>query len=78
MSHPEVERAATMDEVFVNGVAVRLCRGSTVADLVAERGLVGRRFAVEVNGAIVPRSLHPSRVLETGDRAEIVVAVGGG
>jgi sulfur carrier protein len=78
MSHPEVDLPATMDEIVVNGEAVRLRHGYTVADLVAERGLVGKRFAVELNGAIVPRSRHPVTVLEAGHRVEIVVAVGGG
>jgi sulfur carrier protein len=38
----------------------------------------GTKIAVERNGAIVPRGLHPSTVVEDGDRLEIIVAVGGG
>ena len=50
----------------------------TVADLLAARGLAGKRVAVERNGTIVPRSLHAQTTLADGDRLEIVVAVGGG
>ena len=38
----------------------------------------GRKVAVEVNGAIVPRSLHAEHALKDGDRIEIVHALGGG
>lgn len=51
---------------------------ATVADLVRELGLEGKRIAVERNGAIVPRSRHAETPLADGDRLEIVGAVGGG
>ena len=51
---------------------------SSVAALVAELGLAGKRIAVERNGDIVPRGLHATTALADGDRLEIVVAVGGG
>ena len=65
--------------VTVNG-AQHPCRTGTltVADLVAELSLAGKRVAVERNGEIVPKSLHPQVPLADGDRLEIVVAVGGG
>ena len=50
----------------------------TVKDLLAARQLLGKRVAVERNGEIVPRSQHATTALESGDRLEIVVAVGGG
>ena len=50
----------------------------TVTDLLAARQLLGKRVAVERNGEIVPRSQHATTALESGDRLEIVVAVGGG
>src|SRR5688572_15115407 len=50
----------------------------TVADLVREVGLAGRRIAVEMNGEVVPRAEHGSRRLSEGDRVEIVAFVGGG
>ncbi|MEO8188162.1 MAG: sulfur carrier protein ThiS, partial [Burkholderiaceae bacterium] len=38
----------------------------------------GKRVAVERNGEIVPKSQHDSTKLTSGDRLEIVIAVGGG
>ena len=50
----------------------------TVAALVAELGLAGKRLAVEVNCDIVPRGEHAGRMLRDGDRVEIIHAIGGG
>ncbi|MBU0788884.1 MAG: sulfur carrier protein ThiS [Pseudomonadota bacterium] len=50
----------------------------TVAALIDELALVGRRIAVSVNGAVVPRSTWPAQALAPGDQVEIVHAVGGG
>jgi sulfur carrier protein len=65
-------------EIFVNGQARQVPAELTVAALVADLDLAGRRIAVERNGEIVPRSLHAATALASGDRLEIVVAVGGG
>ncbi|HQY29072.1 MAG TPA: sulfur carrier protein ThiS [Burkholderiaceae bacterium] len=67
-----------MHTIVVNGESRPLPSPGTVAGLLAELGLAGRRIAVERNGEIVPRSRHDSEPLEPGDRVEIVVAVGGG
>jgi len=64
--------------VVVNGEALNLASGLSVAALLERRGLAGKRVAVERNGEIVPRGLHAQTVLAEGDRIEIVVAVGGG
>ena len=50
----------------------------TVADLVRELCLEGKRIAVERNGAIVPRSRYAETSVAPGDKLEIVGAVGGG
>ena len=50
----------------------------TVADLVRELCLEGKRIAVERNGEIVPRSLYAETAVAPGDKLEIVGAVGGG
>jgi sulfur carrier protein len=50
----------------------------TVADLVRELCLEGKRIAVEQNGAIVPRSRYAETPIAPGDALEIVAAVGGG
>ena len=65
-------------EITVNGEAVQLQAGSTVAALVAARGLRPEQVAVEVNREIVPRASHAEHPLASGDRIEIVTMVGGG
>jgi sulfur carrier protein len=50
----------------------------TIADLVRELCLEGKRIAVERNGAIVPRSRYAETPIAPGDALEIVAAVGGG
>ena len=65
-------------QIHVNGKPVALAQPLTVAALLLQSGHAGKRVAVEINGEVVPRSLHASTELRTGDRVEIVVAVGGG
>lgn len=50
----------------------------TVAQLVARMGLEGKRIAIEHNGEIVPRTAFADTPLSSGDKLEIVGAVGGG
>ena len=64
--------------VTVNGEARALAGPVSVAGLLDQMGLTGKRLAVERNGEIVPKSLHGETALAEGDRLEIVVAVGGG
>ena len=73
MNAPEL-----MATISVNGVARALPRDGSIADLVRELTLEGKRIAVEVNGAIVPHSRYADTRLVAGDRVEIVGAVGGG
>ncbi|MGO1499763.1 MAG: sulfur carrier protein ThiS [Marinobacter sp.] len=65
-------------QVQVNGEALALPAGATVAALVEKMALTGKRLAVEINEDIVPRSQHPTVTLNDGDRIEIVHAIGGG
>jgi sulfur carrier protein len=50
----------------------------TVAQLIEQLRLAGKRIALERNGEIVPRGRFAEQTLLDGDRLEIVVAVGGG
>lgn len=50
----------------------------TVAGLVQRLGLMGKRLAIERNGEIVPRGSYENITLASGDKLEIVGAVGGG
>jgi sulfur carrier protein len=63
----------------VNGTSRKFDRPlRTVADLVRELSLEGKRIAVERNGAIVPRSRYADTPVAEDDTLEIVGAVGGG
>ena len=64
--------------LLINGEALDIPAPLSVAALLETRGLAGKRVAVERNGESVPRSRHADTFLESGDRMEIVVAVGGG
>lgn len=65
-------------QVQVNGETMALPEGATVAALIEKMALTGRRLAVEVNEDIVPRSQHVEFTLNSGDRIEVVHAIGGG
>lgn len=73
-----IARSKLMLEIVVNGETRSVSADFTIADLVAELALAGKRFAVEVNAEIVPRSQHVIRKFKAQDRVEIVHAIGGG
>ena len=64
--------------VTVNGQHRRVTGGTSIAELVAELGLVPEKVAVERNLEIVPRSTLAEVLVEDGDDYEIVTFVGGG
>ena len=51
---------------------------STLAAVLGVLELGDKRIAVELNGAIVPRTRYTDTPVKDGDRLEIVGAVGGG
>ena len=67
-----------MITLSINGENRQFAAPLTLAGLVTELELTGKRIAIERNGEIVPRSQHANTPLADGDRLEIVVAVGGG
>ena len=67
-----------MITVSINGVTRQFLQPVSVAALIEEMGLAGKRIALERNGEIVPRSTFATQQLADGDRLEVVVAVGGG
>lgn len=55
------------------------CSGApTLADLIAELKLHGRRVAVMVNDAVVRRSDLATTRIGEGDRVEVISLIGGG
>lgn len=67
-----------MLQLIINGERREFGAPMNVSQLLSELSLVGKRLAVERNGAIVPRGEHAHTELADGDQLEIVVAVGGG
>ena len=66
-------------QILINGNAKQFAtKNMTVADLVAELNIAGKRIAIECNGEIVARSQFAQATLKEGDKLEIVGAVGGG
>lgn len=65
-------------QVKINGETHEYDSDVSVAMLIEQLGFAGRRIAVEINGEIVPRSLHIEHQLQEGDQIEIVQAIGGG
>lgn len=64
--------------IVLNGQSFMAADGCSVAALAEQLHLAGKRYAVEINGDIVPRSIHHETRLHEGDRVEIVQAIGGG
>ena len=65
-------------KIVLNGQERDIAAAISLAQLLETTGYVNRRVAVEVNREIVPRSQYGERVLDAGDRVEIVHALGGG
>ena len=65
-------------EIVINGEVRTVSDAHTIAHLIDELKLLGKRFAVEINKEIIPRSQYGSRRFAPGDKIEIVHAIGGG
>ncbi len=64
--------------IYVNGDTRDCADNSTVADVVSDLGLTGKKIAIELNKEILPFQQYCSQILQAGDRLEIVHAIGGG
>lgn len=65
-------------EIVVNGEALEIAAGATVADLVRRLDRRPENVAVEHNGEILPRDRYAATALAAGDRVEVVHFVQGG
>ena len=65
-------------EIIVNGETRTLAENTSLAHLIEQLQLTGKRIAVELNQEILPHDQHSNKQLSTGDRVEIVRAIGGG
>jgi thiamine biosynthesis protein ThiS len=65
-------------EITVNGRAMTVPAGSTIAWLLVQLGVDKGRVAVEKNRDVVPKKTYEEVTLAPGDRVEVVTFVGGG
>ena len=64
--------------ISLNGEDKSLDENTSLQQLLGTLNLEGKRLAVEINGDIIPKSQHQSRLIHEGDKIEIVQAIGGG
>ena len=65
-------------ELTVNGEQQVFNAPLTVEALLKQMALDSRKVAVELNGAIVPKSAYAAQAFSAGDVVEIVGFIGGG
>ncbi len=65
-------------QCVVNGQPMELPEHTTVAELIARLGLSDAICAAEVDRELVPKRERAERVLQGGQRVEVVTLVGGG
>jgi thiamine biosynthesis protein ThiS len=67
-----------MNEITANGQVTAAKLPCTVEEFLVAQGLLPRSVVVEHNGEAVAPSEFPRRILNAGDRLEIVKIVAGG
>lgn len=70
--------AAPSVDLTVNGEAVAVTAGTTVAALLAELGVEPRGVAVAVDGEVVTRRTWADRALAAGEQVEVLSIAQGG
>ena len=65
-------------KIHLNGEPFEAEHKLTIAELLSSMDVGTKRYAIEVNEMIIPRSEHKKHLLQDGDQVEIVVAIGGG
>ncbi len=64
--------------ITLNGDIHDVADPLTLEMLLEANGFGGKRVAVEINRQIIPRSQYGAHAIHSGDRIEIVHAIGGG
>jgi len=67
-----------MLEIEFNGTRRQVPEGTTILDLLQEAKIETRFCAVESNLDIVPKPEYETRLVQSGDKIEVVTLVGGG
>lgn len=64
--------------IYINGDERQVAENINVAEVVTELGFANKKIAVELNEDILPFQAFSTQCLKTGDKLEIVHAIGGG
>jgi sulfur carrier protein len=67
-----------MISIEFNGKETQIDDSTTVAELLEQSKVASKFCAVELNLEIVPKPLYGTRLLNAGDKIEVVTLVGGG
>lgn len=65
-------------QIELNGESRSVSKGHTLQNLIDTLQLTGQALAVAVNRQVISRQKWAERILESGDRVDVVRAIGGG
>jgi len=65
-------------KIYINGEIKVFENKLTALSLIKLLGYEGKKIALEINQAIIPRSSYENKIIVEGDSVEIINAVGGG
>jgi thiamine biosynthesis protein ThiS len=65
-------------EIIVNGQPQRVAQDATVSQLLQVLSIESRYVVVQIDRQIVPRDQFTRRVLQAGNKLEIITLAGGG
>jgi sulfur carrier protein len=65
-------------EIELNGAPHVVAENQNVQELIASLELTNKSLAVAINREVVPRHKWQERMLQPGERVDIVKAIGGG
>jgi sulfur carrier protein len=67
-----------MVDIIVNGKEMKVQKGTTLLQLMESLGIAGKVMAAAIDMEIVKKDEWKSRILEDGERVELMHFVGGG
>ncbi|MFK7795170.1 MAG: sulfur carrier protein ThiS [Gammaproteobacteria bacterium] len=65
-------------QIVLNGQIIQVVDQCSITKMLETLALKNQRVAVEVNQEVIPRAQHNSFALSSGDKVEVIQAVGGG
>jgi thiamine biosynthesis protein ThiS len=65
-------------QIIINGETKMVGEQLTALQLLQDLGIADKKLALEVNEEIVPRSMLSEYIIQSGDKVEVIHAIGGG